>query len=183
MKEIKLTQGQYAIVDDDDFERVSKYKWCAKRNDRIKRIEFYATHAFIIDNRVKNVSLHQFVIGNTPNGYCIDHINGNTLDNRKENLRFVTRQQNSLNRKSHFNSSSKYRCISLFKRTGKYEVQINIKQNNTKLGYYWSEFIAANVADVASILYHKEFGTLNFPLSNTLRDKIQLLLNDFQQID
>ena len=81
------------IIDDEDLGRISQYKWCLKKD----KDNFYA-HA-VIDGRrgvFKMGTLHRFVMDAKPNE-IIDHINRNTQDNRKSNLRVVTNQQNAYN--------------------------------------------------------------------------------------
>lgn len=89
MKEIQLTQGQVAMVDDKDFEWLSQWKWFAAWCPDTR--SFYA-------RRYPGIIMHR-VIMNTQKGIDVDHINHNTLDNRRENLRNVTRQQNTMNKK------------------------------------------------------------------------------------
>lgn len=100
MKELRLTKGMVAYVDDDDFVRVSKFKWMAsgqgsrgdlfyaKRKAReYERSRVHAVHVF----------LHHFVLDIYPRelrGFVIDHINGDSLDNRKHNLQIITQEQN-----------------------------------------------------------------------------------------
>jgi hypothetical protein len=107
-RKIPLTQGQYAIVDPEDYERLAKYKWFAKRCDG----RFYAVRWA----KNKNVKMHQVILG-SEEGKVIDHINGNGLDNRKANVRFATSEQNSWNqRKQRSKSSSKYKGVSRSKK-------------------------------------------------------------------
>ena len=95
MKEIKLTQGQFALVDDEDFEYLNQWKWYASKhkNDCRASREVSIGHCKSI-----NVSMSR-VIMNAKDGQLIDHINRNPLDNRKSNLRFCTRSQNNTNKK------------------------------------------------------------------------------------
>ncbi len=87
MKLIPLTQGKFAKVDDEDFDKFGKIKWCAKKFGNT----FAAT-------RRKSIYLHREIMGN-PNGMFIDHINHDGLDNRKENLRVCTLKQNCQNKR------------------------------------------------------------------------------------
>jgi len=104
MKEIPLTQGKIALVDDEDYERLSQFKWNAAN----LRGHFYAVRTVRISpNKRKNIFLHHAIMGSPPAGLESDHINGNRMDNRKENLRFVTRRQNCQNR-HHGKKSSQY---------------------------------------------------------------------------
>jgi len=90
-RRIPLTQGKFAIVDAEDYERIAGYKWFAARFER----GFYALRTGK-DNkgRQRNVRMHREILGE-PKGKIIDHINHNGLDNRRANIRVVTRQQNS----------------------------------------------------------------------------------------
>lgn len=84
-KEIALANGQIAIVDDDDFERASRYTWCISQGKAVAYLpELYAIHG----NPGKAiVLLHRFVLGmERGRSWRVQHINGNKLDNRKENL-------------------------------------------------------------------------------------------------
>ena len=90
MKEIKLTQGQVALVDDEDFERLNRFKWCAlKKNKDI----FYAVTN--IGGRInhKSITMHQFITGR--NG--TDHIDHNGCNNQKHNLRKCNQSENNMN--------------------------------------------------------------------------------------
>lgn len=91
MKNIKLTQGKYAIVDDEEFERLSEYKWCAVKNHKTFRVQRAGRKG-----ESSNVFMHQDVIGKKK-GFVIDHINRNPLDNRKINLRHARPGQNNVN--------------------------------------------------------------------------------------
>jgi len=104
MKKILLTQGQYAIVDDKDFDRVSKYRWYARWSKDIK--SYYACRNIQVgkhqkgSNRwgQKNLLMHTLIMS-TPKGMATDHINHDTLDNRRSNLRICTHGENQWNRK------------------------------------------------------------------------------------
>lgn len=85
MKEILLTKGKVAIIDDEDFDRVSAYTWCFDR---------YACRGVWKSTKVY---MHKFIFGKVPEEFLVDHINGNKLDNRKENLRLIGRRGNALN--------------------------------------------------------------------------------------
>lgn len=98
MKYIKLSGkyglGKHALVDDEDFELVNKYNWCV-HNDKVRAKLFYAVcHQ---KNKKSNLRMHRFIL-KVNSKEIVDHINCNGLDNRKENLRIVTNQQNQWNR-------------------------------------------------------------------------------------
>ena len=120
MKYIKLTQKKYAIVDNEDYPLLNLHKWCAihQRNTD----GFYAVR-HMENNHKKMIRMHRIIM-NCPINKEIDHINHNTLDNRKENLRIVTVNQNQQNAIKHKSLSSKYKGVCWDKRNKKWLVQI-----------------------------------------------------------
>ena len=95
-KQIKLTRGLFATVDDHNFEWLSQWKWCALKPN--KRIGFYAVRKDYSGEEPKLIYMHR-VIAKTPAGLICDHINHDTLCNLEENLRNVTSAQNGWNRR------------------------------------------------------------------------------------
>ncbi len=95
-RRIKLTQGRYAIVDADAYERLNEYTWCF---ERAWKNEGYATrHAPVKGTKKgRRWRLHWDVIGKPERGFVVDHVNGNRLDNRLSNLRIVSYRENNLN--------------------------------------------------------------------------------------
>lgn len=94
MKTIPLTQGQFALVDDADYEWLSRWKWCVLFTDSV----FYATRSRCLSDAPgsKTILMHREVL-NAPDGFETDHINGDGLDNRRENLRLATHALNQRN--------------------------------------------------------------------------------------
>lgn len=88
MKEIKLTQGKVALVDDEDFERLNKFEWHANWDGR----NWYITTSVWVNNNLKTILMNREIL-NAPKHMWIDYKNGNGLDNRKENLRIYTDKQ------------------------------------------------------------------------------------------
>lgn len=134
-KEILLTQNKVAIVDDDDFERLLNYKWQAALMNGI----WYAYRRETKGNR-KSIGMHTEIMGQPPSGKMIDHIDGDGLNNKKSNLRFVTRRQNAQN--MHIKKSSKYPGVSYKKRYGTWEAYINFGNKKKCLGSFKTEEMA-----------------------------------------
>lgn len=97
MKKIKLSQGKYTLVDDTDYLELSKYKWCVN----LKGSHYYAVRNVYPERRDKPVMvyMHRAITGAPDDkSFVVDHIDGNTLDNCRSNLRVVTRAVNLANR-------------------------------------------------------------------------------------
>lgn len=104
--------------------------------------------------------MHRFIM-NAQKGQIIDHINGNGLDNRKENLRFCTHRQNAYNLITGTNKTSKYKGVHLLKNNGLWCVQIKIPNKRIRLGNFEREDDAALAYNEAAIKYFGEFACLN----------------------
>ncbi len=103
MNKVPLTKGLYSLVDLEDFERVSQFSWCAK--SKPGNLIHYAHRGLKLESgKWTTQMLHRFILNARPD-QLVDHINHDTLDNRKANLRIVTCRENSLNRKG-LNSNS-----------------------------------------------------------------------------
>jgi hypothetical protein len=102
---IPLTQGQQAIVDAADYERIARYKWCAQWNNHTK--SFYAlTNTRSASGKRVLLGMHRAVLGlQSSDGLYADHINHDTLDNRRENLRITTCGGNAKNQHRHRDNS------------------------------------------------------------------------------
>src|SRR6185369_10082175 len=101
MKRIKLTQGKCALVDDEDFERVSQFKWVA---DKDKNNLWYASRHFPLGNGKRTTQkMHTFILNGLKK---VDHKNSDGLDNQKHNLRPATTSQNGANRRKQARKTS-----------------------------------------------------------------------------
>lgn len=151
MKEIQLTQGQVALVDDEDFERVNQHKWFAKFNKNTN--SFYAAR----DQHIKGEGMtlmHRFIM-NTPKNLVCDHINGKTLDNRKNNLRNCTISENSMNKKASITNKLGIRGVS--KKGNKFVVRVFVKRKIVFYKYFSSLEEAIKERDKALQKHHGEF--------------------------
>lgn len=134
MNRIKLTQGKFALVDAADFQELSKHKWCAENHKHT----LYAARNISTSKGRRILRMHVAILGKRP-GMEIDHINRNGLDNRRANLRFVTRQENCRNLTKRKNCSSEYIGVSFFGRTKKWRSQICLDGKRIHLGYFDKE--------------------------------------------
>ena len=158
MKKIPLTQGKVALVDDADYERVSKYKWYAWRGGAGP---FYARRNVASGRRQqKTVKLHRFILG-FPDSF-IDHVNHNGLDNRRSNLRLCTRSQNQQNRLPERGKTSAYKGVNWNKRNRIWYAKIKHNGKGFHLGCFRSEVRAAKAYDDAAKENFGEFAYLNF---------------------
>ena len=155
MKEIPLSRGKIALINDEDYALVGHLKWYADP----QRDNFAA--ARVTTDR-KKVFMHRVILA-TPDGMHTDHINGNTLDNRRGNLRIVTAVQNSWNRKPR--KGHKYRGVMADPRSEKnpWRARIAVDGRHINLGSHPTEIAAAMAWDKAAREYHGEYARLNFP--------------------
>ena len=161
-KKIELTKGQVALVDAEDYDELSKYKWHARPSPQgvfyAQRAQLKAEYA---DNKRKITQMHRQIMGVTDPDMYIDHINHNTLDNRKSNLRKCNSSQNQMNSKPEKGSSSKYLGVSLGY-GGKFRVSISVDGVTVDGGYFKCEIEAAKARDALSKKHFGEFAYLNF---------------------
>lgn len=168
MKKIKLTKDKYTIVDDDDYEKLCNFSWYWSDS---KKGNGYA-RAYNKGFGNKNIYLHRFILlaGKKEQ---VDHVNHNTLDNRKKNLRIVTRSQNNMN-KSKTGNKFGYKGVSFYNHDRYYKTKIKkkssakpyvarIKINGKKisLGYFFTPIEAAQAYNEAAIKYFGEYAYLN----------------------
>lgn len=159
MKTIQLTQGYVATVDDEDFERVSAFKWFAVV-DKSKRRTVHQVYARTkMGDRA--IGLHRFLLNALP-GQLVDHKNTDGLDCRRENLRLVTREQNGANRRKGIGTSSKFKGVTRWSR-GRWRAQIQSNGKMMHLGIFNHEEDAAREYDRAAKEFFGSFALLNFP--------------------
>ena len=149
MREIKLTQGKTAWVDDDMFEELNQFKWYAHK---IRRT-YYADRLIWLpdEKRQITVRMNHSVIGFPPDGFVCDHRDGNGLNNQRQNLRFATYRQNCQNRQN-VTFSSKYPGVGWLKRDSKWRAKIKINGISKYLGLFTSEQEAYQAYETAVAL-------------------------------
>lgn len=167
MREIPLTKGYVAFVDDEDFERLSQHKWTAVVTGKhIKRVYAYRRTSW--DKTAKRqrgcVYMHREIM-NAPAGMDIDHQDGNTLRNLKSNLRCGTRSQNLANNRRSL-SGTGLRGVTLTARgeIAPYRAMCRGKY----LGSFHDKFEAAKAYDIAAVREFGSFAKLNFPMAELL---------------
>lgn len=160
MKQIQLTKGLFAIIDDEDFELISKYKWIAVKG----RNTFYTQAKITVSGKRITLNMHRLITG-AIKGEFVDHIDGNGLNNIKKNIRRCNRSQNGANQKGR--GVSNYRGVSFRNRirnNKQYSHWIASIQINGKLkhiGEFKSEKEAALAYNEKAKEVHGEFAFIN----------------------
>lgn len=167
MKKIALNSkkypGLFALVDDEDYERVKDLGWYPLRGD---------DRLYVVRNPKKSKPnlkrpiqerLHRFILGIKDSNIFIDHKNGDCLDNRKENLRIASRQENGRNRLINKNNKTGFRGVSLHVKTGKYWARINIGSGSKSLGLF---FTAKEASEAYENAAKEAFGDFYRPLKD-----------------
>ena len=160
IRNIKKENVGWAIASLEDYDKLSLYNYhLYKRRDG----KFYV---YCTINR-KEVSIHELIMGKAPEGYVIDHINSNGLDNRRCNLRFATLSQNSQNRiKEEGKYSSDYTGVTFCKIEKNYRSTISYKSKYMHIGRYKTELGAARAYDIYAVHYYGVHSKTNKLLSD-----------------
>jgi hypothetical protein len=145
--EIELTKGYKALIDEDDYERVSQFKWRAT----VRNTVVYAGRGWREDGRQRHEYLHRFIVVAKP-GDEVDHRDGNGLNCTKLNLRSVTHAQNAMNR-GRFSKG-----ISFHKRMKKWQAYITLDGRHVHLGVFETEDEAKAVREAA---VERHFGDMD----------------------
>lgn len=153
MKVIELTKGYAAIVDDEDFERVAQWRWCAL-------VGKYTVYAMRNSGKKGFIYMHRFLM-NAPSGAEVDHKNGNGIDNRRTNLRLGTKAQNQHNSKCKKHNKLGVKGVTFIKSTGKFHAKIRANKKTVFSAYFKTVEAAKAARDVAVQQHHGEFARLN----------------------
>ncbi len=169
MKRIRINSPKYgvkyALIDDEDFELVSKYAWHLNKNTRktSKNVSFYAiTHIEKECGSRTMLRMHRLIMGlDSGDKEQVDHKNHKTLDNRRCNLRICDGTGNNANRKKQGNTSSKYKGVSFDGRA--WASQITSNGKHLHLGRFGSQRKAASQYDKAFYFFYGDNLGMNFP--------------------
>lgn len=153
VRTIPLTRGKVAIVDLDDYVRLSQYNWCCDQDG-------YAMRRVHVGLRRQTTIRLQREVLNAPPGTIVDHINGDPLDNRKGNLRLCNRRQNRQNSIKRRPGASRFKGVSQDR--GHWRARIRVHGKLIHLGHFVSEVDAAVAYDVAARHYFGTFCRTNF---------------------
>ena|SRR5258707_3893942 len=159
-KTIQLSRGKQTIVDAEDFGWLSKWKWYCDNRD-------YAQRDVVISQKspriVKKIPMHKEIMKvSGGREIIVDHKNRDRLDNRKQNLRLCTMQQNVMNVPIYKNKkSSRYKGVFRGKDSKKYKVMIGFNGKLIHIGVFESEMDGAKAYNEAALKYFGEFASLN----------------------
>lgn len=148
MKKIITKEGKEVLVDDEDFEYLSEFDWgMAKDYPRttIQNTSYY---------------LHKMVMGVSSDS-LVDHVDGNTLNNQKSNLRKCSKLENSRNRKLSKRNKSGYKGVTWYSRNEKWRASISVNNKVLWLGLFVNPVDAAIAYDLAAKRYYGEFAKTN----------------------
>lgn len=161
MKEIPLTRGMVALIDDEDFERVSPLKWGAIETGKLTK-KFYARHATNRGGVFTSTLLHRFIL-DAPDDVDVDHADGNGLNCQRANIRVATAQQNQWNRGPAANHAIGLKGVHKLRGLNGYRASITHEGMVLRLGKYATPEEAARVHDAAVTRLRGEFAWTNFP--------------------
>ena len=156
-KLIPLTRNRFAIVDAEDFDYLNQWKWHSIRRKKLCHV---ARNIRKSNGKRSKIYLHQVILEKRE-GMETDHINGDGLDNRKSNLRLVTRGQNMMNRALSKNNKSGYKGVSWINKDKVWYSNIRVNRKTISLGHFGCKKRAALAYNVAAKEYFGEFARLN----------------------
>jgi len=157
-KKIPLTQGKFAIVDNEDHEWLSQWGWYYSRTGKTG----YAKRNVWLKGKRTQLFMHRLIL-DPAKDILTDHVNGNSLDNRRENLRECSRKENARNSHRYKRNTSGYMGASFHKGCRKWRAHIVVDGKQLHQGYFDDLEQAAHAYDAAALELHGEFATLNFP--------------------
>lgn len=146
---LMLKNNHYAQINTSDLELVRQYTWCIE-----------GTGYVMTRTTGKAVKLHRLLTGANKGEY-VDHIDGNPLNNLRENLRICKKQQNEFNQKIRADNTSGYKGVSRIKNSGRYRAYINKDNHRIELGVYPNAEEAAHAYNCKARVLFGEYARLN----------------------
>lgn len=150
MKRIPLTKGKYAFVDDADYEWLNQWKWCYQQSGYAVRYAYRPK---------RQIYMHKLILP-SKKPLVSDHIDGNSLNNQRINLRTCTHRQNSWNSVKRKKGQSKYKGVTWSFKGSTYLTQVNY----TRIGIFKNEIHAAIAYDLWAKDIYREYAKTNFPV-------------------
>lgn len=164
VKEIPLTQGKVALVDDEDYELVSQYKWCVHSKTR---------HCYALSTNIPQILMHRLIMS-AKQGEIIDHINHNGLDNRRKNLRIASRSLNKANSRFPIDNVSGFVGVFFDKRKSKWILYVTYNGGTIQSGICKDPATAALVRDEIARRFWGSDILLNFPNVEPTKEILEL---------
>jgi hypothetical protein len=157
IRQIPLTQGRVALVDDADYAWLSQWKWCYADNGNGKG---YAIRYEYTGGKPRRIAMHRLIMS-APQNMKVDHQDGDGLNNTRSNLRLCTNTQNLHNKRKQQNTSSRYKGVYLFR--NRWTARISVNKKLIFPGQFDTEEQAAQTYDAAASKHFGAFARLNFP--------------------
>ena len=162
MPYILLTRGKRVRVDPEDYAELNQHMWYAQ--SRCDRRAFHAARCITRSGRQITIRMHRQILGlRHRDGQIVDHVNGNTLDNRRCNLRVCSSSDNNCNCGNYRGGTSSYKGVRWHAQHQKWYTSIQKNGKSSFLGLFKSETKAAQAYDAAAKRIHGPFAYSNFP--------------------
>lgn len=154
-RKVKLTQGQYALVDAEDYDRITQHKWWAQWYKNTQ--SYYAQRRAVIGGKVVHLAMHREILGlEHSDARFADHIKpGKTLDNRRKNLRAADHSESAMNKRCYKNNSTGYKGVYPYK--DRFTACIQVRGMRFRLGIFTTAQKAARAYRTAAAKYHCDF--------------------------
>lgn len=161
MIEIPLTHGMISLIDDEDYDLVSQYRWYAQKDHNT----FYARTSIYLGRQngkqlFRRLNMHRLILNAAP-GQKVDHHDLNGLNNHRHNLRFATVAQNGQNSRVPVNSTTGFKGVAFAKREGRFQASLECNGRIIWLGYHDTAEAAARAYNVGALTHFGEFARLN----------------------